>query len=679
VSVRVGIDTGGTFTDLIAVDADMGRWQRAKVSSTPHDPGEAVISAFHRAELPLDSVSLVVIGTTVGTNALIQRRGAKVAYLTTEGFEDVPFIQRGNRRLQYDLHWRKPQPFLERWQCLGVHERLDYRGRVVCPLDARELDNVVSRVHVLADEYGIEAVAVNFLHSYANPAHEILVAKALSERLPEMPVSLSHEVASVWREYERGITTIADAYLRPTLQGFVGGLGARLRDSGFTGTLGLLRSNGGTQLADRAARTPIQLTLSGLAGGVLAGKRFGLPESANLITFDMGGTSCDIAVITNREHRYAESYDVEFGLPLTLPAIEVTTIGAGGGSIAWLDRGGFLRIGPQSAGAVPGPACYARGGSEPTVTDANLVLGRLDPENFLGGDLWLDVDASHAVLARLGHRLGLTAIEAALAVVAIADENMVNAIRVRTVEVGIDPRDYCLVAFGGAGALHAVSIARRLGIARVLVPPHPGLCSAFGALAADLRSDQRATTYMRSNEASADEINAVVSRLRSAAADEVRSEGFEGDLELSTRISMRYLGQNYEHEVELGQEPIVQRGLRDAFARFQTLHETFYGYHLSGQVLEIVRLAVTAVGRSTVPLPSIDADASARRDKRSIVCRTGARLVAPVVHRGGLRADDALDGPAVIVEADATTLLDHGDRLVVLENGSLLINVTKEE
>ncbi|MBM3678533.1 MAG: hydantoinase/oxoprolinase family protein, partial [Actinobacteria bacterium] len=618
-SARVGIDTGGTFTDLVAHDAETGAWSRAKVPSIPSDPGEALLAAFARAGLALPEVAHAVVGTTVGTNALLERRGARVAYVTTEGFEDIPFIGRGNRRHHYDLHWRKPLPFIERWQTVGVRERIDHRGNPVQPLTEAACADVVERLGALVQREGIEAVAVNLLHAYASSAHELLLAEALSARLPGVPVSLSHEVAPVWREFERGLTTIADAYLRPVLETFVRALDTRLRDSGFRGSLALLRSNGGTQLAERAARAPIQLSLSGLAGGVLAGKRFGLADGPDLITFDMGGTSCDIGVVSAGEHRYAESYEPEFGLPLVFPGIEVTTIGAGGGSVAWLDRGGFLRVGPRSAGAAPGPACYGRGGVEPTVTDANLLLGRLDPETILGGDLRLDSDAAERAVGGLAAALGTGVMEAARAIVAIADENMASAIRVRTVEAGIDPRGYRLVAFGGAGPLHASAVARRLGIGRVIVPPHPGLCSAFGALTADLRSDQLQTVSTRSDLAAPAVLGAIVARLRTAAVEELRAEGFAGDPLLSTRVSLRYLGQNYEHEVELDAGRLTARTLREAFARFQRLHESFYGYRLAGQVVEIVRLAVTAVGPTATPLPAPEHEPAPLRRERPVV------------------------------------------------------------
>jgi N-methylhydantoinase A len=491
-TLRVGIDSGGTFTDLVALDNESGQWSTSKVSSTPGEPISGILKAISSAGIDVREIGFLILGTTVGTNALIQRRGAKTAFLTTEGFEDIPFIQRGNRKFHYDLHWIKPRPFLDRHQCIGIRERIDYCGSVVVPLDVSRLDTLEDKLGSLVDSEGLEAIAVSLLFSYRNPTHENVLGGWLADHFPDLSVSLSHDVAPVWREYERGLTTIADAYLKPILNGFIQSLDAGLHRSGFRGSWALMKSNGGMRLAVDAARTPIQLLLSGLAGGVIGGKHFGIDTTRDMITLDMGGTSCDISVIKDGEQRYADKFDVEFGLSLTFPTIEVTTIGAGGGSIAWVDSGGFLRVGPQSAGAQPGPACYGRGGRDATVTDANLVLGRLSPSNRLGGEVELDLEKAKVALQIIADRLAMPLEETALSIIEIADENMANAVRLATVELGIDPRGFSLVGFGGAGGLHASSISRKLGVRTVLIPPQPGLCSALGALIADLRSDYAA-------------------------------------------------------------------------------------------------------------------------------------------------------------------------------------------
>jgi N-methylhydantoinase A len=677
-SIRVGIDTGGTFTDLVAVDPVSAQWYRAKVPSTPAQPLAAIVNALDAAGVNPADIEFLILGTTVGTNALIQRKGAKVAYIASEGFEDIPFIQRGNRKFHYDLHWIKPRPFLNRRNCLGVPERLDYRGQALVPLETSKLEDLAKQLERMVHSEGIEAVAVSLLFSYLNPAHEMLLGNWLEQRFPELAVSLSHTVAPVWREYERGLTTIVDAYLKPLLRSFILHIDEGLHTSGFHGNWGLMKSNGGTRLAQAAAQEPVQLLLSGLAGGVMAGKYFGLSMDENLITLDMGGTSCDLAVITNGQQRYASQFDVEFGLPLTFPTIELSTIGAGGGSIAWIDRGDFLRVGPQSAGAEPGPACYSRGGSEPTVTDANLVLGRLDPDYFLGGAVRLNAADAHDAVSRLTPRMGATPEDAALAILDIANENMVNAIRVRTVEVGIDPRGYCLVAFGGAGPLHSCAIARCLQIERVLVPPHPGLCSAFGALTADLRSDQVATVSLRSSTVRASELREHVERLAVMARKELETEGFIGEPLVTVKLAMRYAGQNYEHDVELPTLGVTDTMLRDASRQFETLHQKFYGYQLGGEVIEIVNVTVTAVGPCALSLPRFEPPKNGDpRGSRKVYFRACGEVSVPV-YRGNLRPGLTLPGPAIIDDVDSTTLVEMNDRVTVLDNGSLFIEVARE-
>lgn len=676
-TLRVGIDSGGTFTDLVALDTESGQWFTSKVSSTPEQPIRGVLNAIASAGIDVGQIGFLILGTTVGTNALIQRRGAKVAFLTTEGFEDVPFIQRGNRKFHYDLHWIKPRPFLERHQCIGIRERVDYRGSVVVPLDTGQLGALEQTIGSLIDSERLESIAVSFLFSYRNPAHEEFLGKWLADHFAKLSVSLSHQVAPAWREYERGLTTIADAYLRPLLHGFIQELDAGLRERGFRGSWALMKSNGGMRLACDAAQTPIQLLLSGLAGGVIGGRHFGLATTRDMITLDMGGTSCDIAVIKNGEQRYAGKFDVEFGLSLTFPTVEVTTIGAGGGSIAWVDRGGFLRVGPQSAGAQPGPACYRRGGLDATITDANLVLGRLDPDNLLAGEVKLDVEKARIALRVVADRLEMSLEETGISILEIADENMANAVRLATVEIGIDPRGFSLVSFGGAGGLHASSIARKLGIRKVLIPPHPGLCSALGTLIADLRSDQIVTASLRSDRVKASDINVHLERLGAAARAELTAEKFVGTPLVTSRLAVRYLGQNYEHDIEISGSHVTEASLAASFQRFEKLHDKFYGYHLAGEVLEIVTIGVTAVGSTSLSLPplAISGRFAGHRHTRSVYFRNFGFVETRVIRRESLSFGATLDGPAIVEESNSTTLLFPDDRLTVLDSGVLSIDI----
>jgi N-methylhydantoinase A len=676
--IHIGIDTGGTFTDLIAVDSESQRWYTAKVPSVPANPLEAVIAAIEQSGIALEQTESIILGTTVGTNALLERKGAKLAYLATAGFEDVPFIQRGNRRHHYDLGWAKPKPFIARRNCLGIDERIDYRGRIETPLQVDKLTKLKEALAQGIEEEGLQAVAVNLLFSYLNPTHELALADWLRKQFPGLSVSLSHRVAPVWREFERGLSTIADAYLKPLLSSFINDVGKGLRERGFTGEWALMKSNGGMRLASFVTEEPLQLLLSGLAGGVMGGKTYGMPTSDSLITLDIGGTSSDIAVITKGQQRYAMQYEVEFGLPLALPTIDVSTIGAGGGSIAWIDGGGFLRVGPQSAGAVPGPACYGRGGNEATLTDANLVLGRINPDYFLGGRLALDRKLAEQVVAGFGKHLQQGIEETAMAIIDVANDNMMNAIRLRTVEVGIDPRDYSLTAFGGAGALQASAVSRLLGIKTVIVPPHPGLCSAFGTLTADRRSDRVWTTGFNSADLDLDVLQGQLDDLKQQVVDEIQAQTESENINVTVKLALRYQGQNYEHEVNLPGSSIDEQELQQAYTEFNRLHDAFYGYNLSGEIIEIVNMTVTAVAENHIHLPAFTHnDSSSKQSTRPVFFSAGGFRETQVISRYSLPVGTTLEGPAILEEVDSTTLLEPGDKLTVDPQGSIVIRLSE--
>ena len=501
-SWRIGVDTGGTFTDLVAVGPH-GDVRLAKVASTPADPARATFEAFERSGVDTGGgVDSFILGTTIATNALIQRRGAPTVLVTTAGFEDILYIQRIDRKGLYDLQWVKAEPYVPRNRVVGVVERILADGSIRTPITDEELARVVEDVRRLTAQSRKPAVAVSLLFSYVNPSHEQALAEALSAALPGVPVSLSSEVAPIWREYERSNTTVVDAYVKPIVADFAGSLAAQLAEMGVGGWHGLLRSNGGQVAIPDAPGRPVEIVLSGLAAGMIAGAHFARAVGTDkAVTLDMGGTSADVGVITDGELQFSGLFEVEFGLPLALPILDVTTIGAGGGSIASIDSGGLLKVGPESAGADPGPACYGLGGEEPTVTDANVLMGRLDPEYFLGGEMSLDADRARRATRPLADRLGLTVEDTADAIVSISIENMDGAMRLVTVDRGLDYREFDLVAYGGAGPLHAAEIARRLGMNRVIVPPNPGLVSAYGTVIADQRVDRRITLVRRLDHA----------------------------------------------------------------------------------------------------------------------------------------------------------------------------------
>lgn len=598
--IRVGIDTGGTFTDLVAVDDATGAWYLAKVPSTPEDPVRALSAALQAAGIDGGEVSHIVVGTTIGINAVLTRTGARVVYLTTRGFEDVPHIQRINRKYHYDFSWRKPESLALRRDCIGVDERVDAKGLLVRALDADEL------AAALPEPGGEElAVAVCFLFSYLNPESELRAREAIAAIDPSLPVSLSHEVAPIWREYERGTATILDAYLKPKLDRYVAGVGEAFARRGVGSEWSLLKSNGGHAVSGEASTRPSHVLMSGIAGGAIGGAHFARAAAApRAIVLDMGGTSCDVCPVVDGVPPYSSEFEIEFGLPVAVPTVSAKTIGAGGGSIGWIDPGGLLQVGPQSAGASPGPACYGHGGAEPTLTDANLVLGRLNPDYFLGGALTLDAERARDALARLGDDV----VAVAHSMLRIANENMAGAIRIVTVERGVDPRDHALIAIGGAGPTHAAEIAEAIGIERVIVPLHPGLTSALGALAAPIRVDEVRSVRLTGGADAAELAGRFAELQETALAKFTRQGGGELTPVVARTIAMRYEGQNYEEEMALRPGEIGEPELAEVLERYHARHESFYGYRLPGLTVEFVHLAVSVTAEDR-PLPLLSMSA----------------------------------------------------------------------
>jgi N-methylhydantoinase A len=667
--IRVGIDTGGTFTDLVAVDHD-GRSFLTKVPSTPEDPVAAIAAALAGAGIDPGDVELVVVGTTIGINAVLTRQGARVVYLTTEGFEDIPYIQRINRKHHYDFRWRKPTPLVRRRDCVGVVERLDEEGRVLTPLDAEALAAELDRLSIDGDA----AVAVCLLFSYLNPEHELAVRDVLHARDPDLPVSLSHVVAPIWREYERGTTVTVDAFTKPLFEGYVDAVSRALRDAGVTAPWAILKSNGGHALAGEARSRPAHLLLSGIAGGGIGGAYVARAAGVErALALDMGGTSCDVCLILDGEPLYSSDFELEFGFPISVPSVSTRTIGAGGGSIGWVDPGGFLQVGPQSAGAAPGPACYGQGGAEATITDANLALGRLDAGFFLGGRMQLDPELARAALARLGERLGLDGVEVASAMVRVCNENMANAIRILTVEQGTDPRDNALVAFGGAGPTHGCEIADAIGIRRVLVPPGPGLCSAFGALAAGVRIDAVRSVYLTDVRTTAAEVDAVFADLEARARADFAVQGAGEEPSIRRLAAMRYQGQNYEQEVPLQAGEIDEAVLHGVYEEYGRLYEGFYGYRLDGIPIELVRLSVVAAGPApTFPrLPGVPAHADIAPEQRDVFFPETGFVPTQIVRREALAAGSAVAGPAIVEFTDSTVVVPSGWSLATRDDGIL--------
>lgn len=674
-AVRAGVDTGGTFTDLVALDDETGELRMAKVLSTPSQPSEAVFSSFAKSDLDTKDIGYFVHGTTVATNALIERKGAEVALLTTDGFRDILRIQRVTRPDHFDLHWVKPKHFVPRSRCVGVPERVLQDGSVLIPLNEDRLRQELIR---LRDRDGVRAVAVSYLFSFANPEHELRTRELIEEVWPGVEVSLSHEVLPRWREYERTSTTVIDAYLKPLMHEYLETLGNECEKGGI-GQLFVLRSNGGVMSSEKAREQPVSLVRSGPSGGVMAssylGNALGLGD---LIAADMGGTSFEACLLPNSEPAFTNLEELEYGVPIALTMVDARAIGAGGGSLAWIDAAGILKVGPESAGADPGPACYAQGGTRPTVTDANAVLGRLAPEFLLAGDLELDFAAAETALEPLAAELDLAPERVALGIIDVANHNMAQALRLVSTDRGHDPRDSTLVAYGGAGPLHACELARALQIGQVLVPVYPGAFSAFGALLADTRFDYTQTHWMRMRYLDVGKLNELFGNVERRALDDFRREGFGEAPRLLRSVDLRYVGQNWELSVALPGDELTEADFEKAALLFAAEHERFYGYSIPGEELELLAVNVAAVGsRHEIELPKIGAGTARDPiDRRGVVFDASeGRLDTAVYSRDDFPAAATIDGPAIVGQNDATTLIPPGSTAQVDDYGNLLITV----
>jgi N-methylhydantoinase A len=682
----VGVDTGGTFTDLIAVDPATGEFRLGKVPSVPDDPSAAVQNAleelFAKGVAPGD-VSLFVHGTTVATNALLEAKGVRAGLLITRGFRAV-YEARGWSQPSgsdvIDPHYRKPPLLASQWLTEEVSERVDYRGDVIAPIDDDDLRRAVRSLKAK----GIEAVAVCFLFSFLNPDHERRAAAVIAEEAPEWRVSLSSVVLPVIREYPRLSTTVIDAYVGPTVARYLLRLADRLHDGGVvTPQRFLMQSNGGLMRLSIGARFPNQTLLSGPAAGVVAATELGrITDRSHLITFDMGGTSTDISVIV--DGRVLETSEGRIaGQDIGSPMLKVRTLGAGGGTLAWIGKDGLLKVGPHSAGAAPGPACYGRGGEQPTVTDANLVLGALSGATPLAGKFRLDEAlARRAIATHVGAPMGLDEVEAAAGIVRIVNTNMAVDLRLALQEEGQDPRRFALVAFGGAGPIHAAQLARDLGIPRVLVPPYPGINCATGLLQTEVKH-----SYLRSSVGilgtfPAERMNALFAELEAQALADVAEEGFTREATvLRRRLDLRYLHQGYQLTVDVPARALADTDKPELKAAFDALHRQIYGQSAEAEDAEIVTFRVQAeIAIDRFAFPKLAAGAGpverARTGERPLY-DFGRRtfVTAQVYDRAKLAPGDRIAGPAVVNQFDATTVVLAGQSLIVDSYGILAIDV----
>jgi N-methylhydantoinase A len=685
----IGVDVGGTFTDLVLADTETGAVTIHKVSTTPEDPSigvaDGVGALCDRAGLARAAVDHVLHGTTIATNAALEHRGAECGLITTRGYRDILHIGRHQRPQHYSIRQQIPwqaTPLVKRRHRHVVSERLvPPKGDVLVPLAEEEVREAARALKAA----GITAIAIGFLFSYLNPAHERRAREIVLEEHPDAFVTISSEVAPQFREFERFTTAAMNAFVGPKVRDYVARLGRRLTDAGLAADLHIMASNGGVVTPAMVAERPVVTMLSGPAAGVLGGAWAGeLSGRRNLITFDVGGTSADIGIVTEGTFSEATARDTWIaGFPLLTPMIDIHTIGAGGGSIARVDEGGAFRVGPQSAGARPGPAAYGRGGTEPTVTDAHVVLGRLVPQNFLGGAMSLDVAASERVIDALAARLGLGREAAALGVLTIINANMANAIRSRTVQKGIDPRGHALVAFGGAGPLHGAEVAAELGIREVVVPPHPGITSATGLLTSDLKYDALRTAFQASTALDLARIAADFAAMEAEIAARFAADGIAPEATRAARAAdMRYAGQGYELRVAIDGGAVNEAMIAAALARFHAAHRAEYGHAFPEAVVEIVNLRVIGIGerpKPAKPAPAAGGTLAAARLRTApvVFAVDGAprALDTPVLARDRLPLDQPIPGPAIVVQTDTTTVVPPGCTFVADRGGNLIITL----
>jgi N-methylhydantoinase A len=685
----IGVDVGGTFTDVVLFDTDNGETAIHKVPTTGDDPSrgvmQGVLELCRDVRADPESVTHLYHGTTIATNAVLEYKGARTGMITNKGYRDIIHIGRHQRPLHYSIMQEIPwqhHPLVRRAFRKVVSERLaPPKGEVLIKLD----ENAVRCAACELAQAGIESVAICFLFSYLNPAHEERAKSIVLEEFPRAFVTTSSSVVPQFREFERFTTTAMNAFIGPKVRDYVGQLGNAMRKAGLNAELRIMRSNGGLATPQMIADLPILTLLSGPAAGVLGGAWSGaLSNRRNLITFDIGGTSADIGVVTDGRFSEASARDTWIGgYPVIVPMIDIHTIGAGGGSIAYVDSGGTFKVGPQSAGSQPGPAAYGRGGTLPTVTDASLVLGRLDKDNFLGGHMKLDVAAARKVIGELASRLKLDLHDAAEGAITVVNSNMANAIRSRTVQKGIDPRDYSLVAFGGAGPLHGAEVAAMVGIPEIIVPPYPGITSAMGLLTTNVKYEALRTVFLISTDIDFERLNREFANMKADLQEQFRTDGL-GSAGIIFRRSAdaRYVGQGYELRIDMPDGIIDSAAIAGAFEQFHSIHKAEYGHSFSQSSIEIVNVKLTGVAAT----PTIRrAKAPEGNSLRAALIKTDGtffrrngrlqQMETAFYRRELLPIGQVIEGPAIILQTDSTTVVPPGSSLAADGTGNLIIQL----
>ena len=686
-TIRLGVDIGGTFTDVVLEKG--GESFSTKVLTTYAAPENAIIDGMHqvctKAGVTPADLTHIIHGTTLATNALIERRGAKTALITTQGFRDVIEMRTESRFEQYDLNLNLPEPLLPRQMRYTVEERVDATGAVLLPLDRTEVEALADRIA----EAGYESVAVGLIHSYLNDAHERLIREVLEERLPGVMVSISSEVSPQMREYERFNTVVANAYIKPLMKSYLGRLEGRLQEEGVSCNIFLMHSGGGIISIESAAEFPVRLVESGPAGGAVfaanIAARYGLDK---VLSFDMGGTTAKICLIKNQTPKTSRVFEVArtyrfkkgSGMPISIPVIDMVEIGAGGGSLAHVDAMRQIRVGPESAGSEPGPACYGRGGEKPAVTDADLVLGKLDPDNFAGGSIRLDTTGSEGALQNvIGKELDMDAATAAFGLAEVVDENMANAARVHAVENGEDLSDYTMIAFGGAAPLHAGRLCEKLGVERLLVPPGAGVGSAIGFLRAPFSFEANRSVYMKLSDFDADRIKTLLAELQEEATGFVRNCDAGAEILSEYKVYMRYSGQGWEIPIVLDEADALNPNAVRFEALFEADYSKLFGRTVEGLDIEITVWSVNAttppeaVARTAEQSPGAAADVALTR--RMFDPALAEYCDADVVLRAQMAPGQTAQGPAAITEDETTIILPASRRAICQPDGCIDITV----
>lgn len=678
---KVAIDIGGTFTDVVTMRESDGLIQVVKVSSTPDDPSRAFIQGISEINRKLhirpDEISCLIHGSTVGCNAVVQGRLPKTALITTEGFRDVLELARMIRPQSYNLHFSKARLLVPRALRFEVNERISAKGEVVTPLSQAELDRLVEQIKAS----GAEAVAVSCLFSFLNPQHEKAIGDAIRNAIPGSCVCLSSEVNPIFREYERTCVTVLNAALISVMSSYLNKIHSGLLKLGCTAPLYIMRQDGGYMGSNAAQQIPVQALVSGPTGGALMANYLGkITGHTDVVSLDVGGTTADVCMTTKGNIQIADSLTVG-GYPLSIRSIEVNAVGAGGGSIAWIDKGGFLHVGPESAGSFPGPIAYGLGGQNVTLTDANLALGRLDSKGLLNGEMTINADLAKQAVADFAKKLDMNAEECAEGIVRIAVANMAKGIRVISVERGFDLRDFVLVPFGGGGAMYASEIARELGIPKVVIPRHPGTGSAFGLLTSDLRHMASRSCVAAIGSNTTQDFTAISHELTETVLKKMNEEGHKAsDVTLEAVGDFRYRGQSYEIPVPVSM-PITQESLENAAKEYHVVYEQRYGHCNRGQDVEIVNLhiaGVASIGRAKLEAIAPGHGAERAKIGNRDVIFGGKHYNTALYQRELLGAGDTVTGPAIISEYDSTTILWPEDRAVVDEVGNLVLEYSNK-